>query len=72
MLKPDMAESISLNRKHAVIVRLGEKKILRGVLERVHALKGALQLSVQSKAKDRKRARESEVSQHGKGKKSKR
>ncbi|KAI0743984.1 hypothetical protein C8Q80DRAFT_1220766 [Daedaleopsis nitida] len=37
LLAPGTVEQISLNRKHAVIVRLGEKRILRGTLARLRA-----------------------------------
>lgn len=73
LLKPEIASNTTLNKKHAVIVRLGEKKILRGTRSQVRAMKEAIRLSnTQSSAKDKKRAREAESSPRGKGKKSRR
>lgn len=72
LLKPEIADNISLNKKHAVIVRLGEKKILQGTLRQVRAVMEAIQLSAQSNIKDKKRAREAESSPRGRGKKSRR
>lgn len=31
-------ETLSLNKRHAVIVRLGEKRVLKGAMDRVHRL----------------------------------
>ncbi|KZT71724.1 SET domain-containing protein [Daedalea quercina L-15889] len=72
LLEPENADSLSINKKYAIIVRLGEKRILRGVLKRVRAAKEKLQ-PVPSSGKDKKRAREAtDTHPRDKGKKSKR
>ncbi|KAI0645857.1 SET domain-containing protein [Trametes meyenii] len=63
LLAPGSVERLSINKKHAVIVRLGEKRILRGTLEAVRTkLKAA-------SGTTKKRGREEEKS--GRGKKAK-
>ena len=54
-------ESMSLNKKHAVIVRLGEKRILQGTLQQLRARLAA------SAGSSKKRGRDEEKG--GKGKK---
>ncbi|TFK53554.1 SET domain-containing protein [Heliocybe sulcata] len=38
LLSPERTGTLSLNRKHAIIVRLGEKRILRGMLDNMRKL----------------------------------
>ncbi|OCH87879.1 SET domain-containing protein [Obba rivulosa] len=64
LLAPEHAQDLSFNKRNAVVVRLGEKRILRGALHKVEALLGS------QKGKDKKRARENEAD--GRGKKAKR
>ena len=37
LLEPGTVEQLSINKKHALIVRLGEKRILRGTMKRLRA-----------------------------------
>ncbi|KAH9920155.1 SET domain-containing protein [Fomitopsis serialis] len=65
-------DGLSLNRKHAIIVRIGEQRILRGTLHKVRATKESMK-PASSNTKDKKRPREATDSNpHGKGKKSRR
>ena len=61
LLAPDAVEQLSLNKRHAVVVRLGEKRILHGTLKDARA-----KLSAGSDT-GRKRGREEDKG--GKGKK---
>ncbi|KAI0358637.1 SET domain-containing protein [Trametes cingulata] len=61
LLAPGSVEQLSLNKKHAVIVRLGEKRILRGALKNVRGKLAA------SSGPSKKRDRDEEKG--GKGKK---
>ncbi|EJF65011.1 SET domain-containing protein [Dichomitus squalens LYAD-421 SS1] len=61
LLSADKVESLSLNKKHAVIVRLGEKRILQGTLKQLRARVAA------SAGSTKKRGRDEEKG--GKGKK---
>ena len=56
-------ELLSLNKKHAVIVRLGEKRILQGTLKELQAQVAALSRSSKKRVRDEERG--------GKGKKAK-
>jgi len=50
-----LSESLPLNKRHAVIVRLGEKRILRGTIEKLQAMEQALRANGdQDKGKKRK------------------
>jgi len=40
-----LSENLALNRRHAVVVRLGEKQILCGAIEKLQALQQVLQTS---------------------------
>ncbi|KAI0759853.1 SET domain-containing protein [Trametes elegans] len=60
LLEPGTVDQLSLNKKNAVIVRLGEKRILRGTLKDVHTKLAAM-------SGGKKRGREEEKG--GKGKK---
>ncbi|KAH9929577.1 SET domain-containing protein [Epithele typhae] len=64
LLEPRSVNQLSVNKKNAVIVRLGEKRILRGAIEQLR-----LQLESFSKRTTKKRSREEE--KDGKGKKAK-
>ncbi|KAI0666004.1 SET domain-containing protein [Trametes maxima] len=61
LLAPGLVEELSTNKRHAIIVRLGEKRILRGALE---AVRGKLRITPSA---SKKRGREEE--KDGKGKK---
>jgi len=66
------ADTISLNKKHAIIVRLGEKRILSGTLEEVKKLQKQLRPSADA-GKNKKRGREAQGdAARGKGKKARR
>ncbi|EMD33693.1 hypothetical protein CERSUDRAFT_56467 [Gelatoporia subvermispora B] len=67
LLGPDSAVNLSFNKRNAVVVRLGEKRILRGALQKVEAL---LATQKGKSGKDKKRTRENEAD--GRGKKAKR
>jgi len=65
-------DALSLNRKHAIIVRVGEQRILRGTLNQVRATKESMKPAC-SNARDKKRPREAtDSTPHGRGKKSRR
>ena len=50
-----LSENLSLTRRHAVIVRVGEKQILRGTIEKLQAMQQALPANAdENKGKKRK------------------
>ncbi|RPD78643.1 SET domain-containing protein [Lentinus tigrinus ALCF2SS1-7] len=61
LLEPGSVEQLSVNKKNAVVVRLGEKRILQGTLKQLRSMVAALA------GPSKKRGREDEKS--GKGKK---
>jgi len=67
LLAPKNTQNLSLNKRNAVIVRLGEKRILQGALEKTEAL---LSSHKSQMGKDKKRTRDNETD--GRGKKAKR
>ncbi|TFY56372.1 hypothetical protein EVJ58_g7685 [Rhodofomes roseus] len=72
LLDPANGHSLSLHKKHAIIVRVGEQRILRGAIEQTRATKEAMKLA-SSSGKGNKRTREATGSDsHGRAKKSKR
>lgn len=72
LLAPGKVEELSLNGKNAAIVRLGEKRILRGTLQQVQSMEEKLRASMAG-SKDKKRGRDSQnASTSVRGKRSKR
>ena len=49
-----LSEDLPLTRRHAVIVRAGEKQILRGTIEKLLAMQQALPANDENKGKKRK------------------
>ncbi|GBE80467.1 SET domain-containing protein [Sparassis crispa] len=70
LLAPGTVDSLSLNKKHAVIVRLGEKRILCGTLQETRKLHEQMSPATQGN-RDKKRARENNT-ESGRGKRAKR
>ncbi|KAI8968075.1 SET domain-containing protein [Trametes punicea] len=55
LLAPECIEQLSLNRKHAIIVRLGEKRILQGALNKVRAKLAAIKGTGKKRGRDEER-----------------
>ncbi len=52
LLSPGSVEQLSLNKKNAVIVRLGEKRILQGTLTQLRSQVAALSASSRKRSRD--------------------
>ena len=59
LLEPGAVEQLSINKRHAVVVRLGEKRILRGTLMR-------LRVQLAAAAGSKKRGRDEDKGTKGK------
>ena len=57
LLKAGSVELLSSNKKHAVIVRLGEKRILQGTLEQLRAQVAASARNGKKRVRDEERER---------------